>query len=140
MGFPGAIGLKLAMPEKTVFGFSGDGGAMYTIQALWTAARHNVAAKFVVCNNRSYRLLQLNISQYWREQGVAPHDFPASFDLSRPELNFAAMACGMGVPAARVTTPAEIGPAIRQALAAPGPFLLDVVLEGNFHPEMAGVR
>ena len=40
-----------------MIGFSGDGGAMYTIQAMWTAARHDIGAKFVVCNNRSYQLL-----------------------------------------------------------------------------------
>ena len=51
VGIPGAIGAKLANPDKTVIGFTGDGGRMYTIQALWTAARHNVDAKFVVCNN-----------------------------------------------------------------------------------------
>lgn len=140
VGFPGAIGAKLAMPEKTVFGFSGDGGAMYTIQALWSAARHNVAAKFVVCNNRSYRLLQLNISQYWGAQGVPAHDFPLSFDLSKPEINFADMARSMGVPAMRIAKPEDIEPAIEAALAHNGPFLLDVVIEGNVHPEMIGVR
>jgi thiamine pyrophosphate-dependent acetolactate synthase large subunit-like protein len=140
VGFPGAIGAKLAMPEKTVFGFSGDGGAMYTIQALWSAARHNVGAKFVVCNNRSYRLLQLNIAQYWKELGVAAHDFPLSFDLSKPEINFADMARSMGVPAMRVAKQADIEPAIEAALAHNGPFLLDVILEGNVHPEMIGVR
>lgn len=140
VGIPGAIGAKLAMPDKTVFGFTGDGGAMYTIQALWTAARHNVGAKFVVCNNRSYRLLQLNIAAYWRELGVAAHDFPLSFDLSKPEINFAEMARSMGVAAIRVTTQDEIAPAIEQALAHDGPFLLDVLLEGNTHPEMIGVR
>ena len=63
VGIPGAIGVKLAQPDKTVIGVTGDGGAMYTIQALWTAARHDIDAKFVICNNRSYRLLQLNITQ-----------------------------------------------------------------------------
>jgi benzoylformate decarboxylase len=140
VGFPGAIGAKLAMPDKTVFGFSGDGGSMYTIQALWSAARHNIGAKFVVCNNRSYRLLQLNISQYWGEQGIAAHDFPLSFDLSKPEINFADMSRSMGVPAIRVTKQAEIEPAIEAALAHDGPFLLDVLLEGNVHPVMIGVR
>jgi benzoylformate decarboxylase len=53
LGIPGAIGLNLAMPHRTVFGITGDGGSMYTIQALWSAARHNVDAKFIVCNNRS---------------------------------------------------------------------------------------
>jgi benzoylformate decarboxylase len=138
VGFPGAIGAKLANPDRTVIGFSGDGGSMYTIQALWTAARHNVGAKFVVCNNGSYRLLQLNIDQYWKEQDIPKHDFPLSFDLSSPALHFADLARGMGVPGLRVEKPWEIGPAIQQMLAHPGPFLIDLVLEGDTHPERIG--
>jgi benzoylformate decarboxylase len=140
VGIPGAIGAKIAMPDKTVIGFTGDGGAMYTIQALWSAARHKVNAKFVVCNNRSYRLLQANISQYWQEQGVPAHQFPLSFDLSKPEIDFAAMARSMGVTALRVERPEEIAPAIRHMLEHPQAFLLDVVIEGDIHPELVGVR
>lgn len=140
VGLPGAIGVKLAHPDKTVIGFSGDGGAMYTIQALWTAARHNVDVKFVICNNRSYRLLQLNISQYWQEQGVPKHDFPLSFDLSEPLLRFDRMAESMDVPAARVERPEQIRAAIENAMNHQGPYLLDVVLEGDVRPEMIGVR
>jgi thiamine pyrophosphate-dependent acetolactate synthase large subunit-like protein len=140
VGIPGAIGAKIANPDKTVIGFTGDGGAMYTIQALWTAARHNVDAKFVVCNNKSYRILQLNIQAYWREQGIPEHDFPLSFDLSKPTIRFDEMARSMGVEAVRVEKPEEIAPAIKQALAHNGPFLIDLVLEGNVHPEMIGVR
>lgn len=138
VGFPSALGVKLANPDKTVLAFSGDGGSMYTIQSLWTAARHNINVKFVVCNNGSYRLLQLNIDQYWKEQGIEKHDYPLSFDLSQPPLKFAELAHAMSVPAVRVEKPWEIGPAIAQALASPGPFLIDLVLEGNTHPERVG--
>jgi benzoylformate decarboxylase len=138
IGIPGAIGAKIANPDKTVIGFTGDGGSMYTIQALWTAARHNVAAKFIVCNNASYRLLQLNIDQYWKEQGVEKHDYPLSFDLSHPPLHFVEIARGMGVMAARVEKPWEVDAAVQQMLAHPGPFLLDVVLESDTHPERVG--
>jgi benzoylformate decarboxylase len=140
VGIPGAIGAKLANPDKTVFGFTGDGGGMYTIQALWTAARHNVDAKFVVCNNRSYRILQYNIQQYWKEIDVPERDFPLSFDLSKPEIRFDEIARSMGVAAVRVEKPDQIVPAIQQALAHQGPFLIDLLLEGNVHPEMIGVR
>ena len=63
VGFPGGLGVSLANPDKTTLAFSGDGGSMFTIQALWTAARHHIGVKFIVCNNGSYRLLQLNIDQ-----------------------------------------------------------------------------
>jgi len=139
VGFPGAIGAKLANPDKTVIGFTGDGGSMYTIQALWSAARHNIDAKFIICNNGSYRLLQLNIAAYWKERDIPAHDFPLSFDLSYPPLGFVDMARGMGVAGVRVEKPWEIGPAIAQMLAHPGPFLIDLVLEGDTHPERVGV-
>jgi benzoylformate decarboxylase len=138
VGFPGAIGAKLANPDKTVIGFSGDGGSMYTIQALWSAARHNINVKFVVCNNGSYRLLQLNLEQFWKEHGIAKHDFPLSFDLSQPAIRFAEIAQSLSVPALRVEKPWEIAGALKQALAQPGPFLLDVIVEGDTHPERIG--
>jgi thiamine pyrophosphate-dependent acetolactate synthase large subunit-like protein len=138
VGIPGAIGARLANPDKLVIGFTGDGGAMYTIQALWTAARHNVNAKFVVCNNASYRLLQLNIEEYWKERSVPKHDFPLSFDLSSPILRFDEMARSMGMTGLRVEKPWEIAPAIKQMLAHPGPFLIDLVLESDTHPDRVG--
>jgi len=128
VGIPGAVGLKLAHPERTVVGFTGDGGAMYTIQALWTAVRHGIDAKFVVCNNRSYELLKDNLREYWHERGVGEHTFPSSFDLSVPPLNFSEIAQSMGVRAARVEKLEQVEPAIRDALDGPGPFLIELVL------------
>ena len=138
VGFPGAIGAKLAHPDKAVIGFSGDGGSMYTIQALWTAARHKTDVKFVVCNNRTYRLLQLNIDVYWKEQSIPKHEFPVSFDLSYPPLRFDEIARGMGVEGIRVENPSEIAPAIEQAFAHRGPFLIDLLLEGDANPDRIG--
>ncbi len=138
VGFPGAIGLKLANPDKTVLGFAGDGGSMYTIQALWSAARHEVDVKFIVCNNASYRLLQLNIDAYWKEQDIPKHDFPLAFDLSYPPLGFAEMARGMGIQSLRVEHPWEVAGAVKQMMGHPGPFLVDVVIETDTHPERIG--
>jgi thiamine pyrophosphate-dependent acetolactate synthase large subunit-like protein len=135
VGIPGAIGAKLAHPDKTVIGFAGDGGAMYTIQALWTAARHNIDVKFVICNNRSYRILQENIDAYWQERNIPERDYPLSFDLSKPDIHFASIAQSLGVPGVRVEKPADIASAIEQMLNHPGPFLIDVVLEGDVNPE-----
>jgi benzoylformate decarboxylase len=132
VGIPGALGLKLAHPDKTVIGFTGDGGSMYTIQALWTAAHHNIGAKFVVCNNQSYMLLKLNILQYWKDQiGVREHNFPPSFDLDQPVIDFATLAKSMGVPGIRVERPEQVGPGIREALSYNGPFLIDLVVTSH---------
>ncbi|MFG2846942.1 thiamine pyrophosphate-binding protein [Kitasatospora sp. NPDC048296] len=126
VGIPGAIGAKLAHPGRTVVGFTGDGGAMYTYQALWTAARYGIAAKFVVCNNRKYRLLDDNIAQYWKERDIPEHAFPSSFDLSRPDIRFAELARALGADGIRVEKPEEASAAVERMLAATGPFLVDL--------------
>jgi benzoylformate decarboxylase len=113
---------------------------MYTIQALWTATRHNLNVKFVVCNNLSYRLLQLNIQAYWQERGIAPRPYPLSFDLSHPPLDFVKMAESMGIAATRVERPEQIVPAIERMLNSPTSFLIDLALENDTHPELIGVR
>jgi thiamine pyrophosphate-dependent acetolactate synthase large subunit-like protein len=140
VGFPGAIGVKIAHPEKTVIGFSGDGGSMYTIQTLWSAVRHQTGAKFVVCNNGSYKLLQLNIDQYWQERELKQHDYPLPFDLSYPAIRFDIMAQSMGMDAVRVEKEEEILPAIERMLADDKPFLIDLVLEGDHRSEWVKVN
>ncbi|MBB5954352.1 benzoylformate decarboxylase [Saccharothrix tamanrassetensis] len=127
IGIPGAIGAKLARPEAEVVGFTGDGGSMYTIQALWTAARHELAAKFVICNNHRYNLLDLNIEQYWQERDIPGHDFPDSFDLSRPEIDFVRLANSLGVDGIRVEKASQVEDAVRRMLSHTGPFLVDLL-------------
>ncbi|MER6944271.1 thiamine pyrophosphate-binding protein [Nonomuraea sp. NPDC000554] len=127
VGIPGAIGIKLARPEAEVVAFTGDGGSMYTFQALWTAVRYGVAARFVICDNRRYQLLDDNLEQYWRERGIASHPHPEGFDLSHPEIDFVRLARGLGVPAVKVAKPSQVEAAVRRMLAEPGPFLVDLV-------------
>ncbi|MBW4595666.1 MAG: thiamine pyrophosphate-binding protein [Brasilonema angustatum HA4187-MV1] len=140
VGIPGAIGIKLANADKTVVGFTGDGGSMYTIQALWTAAHHNIDAKFVICNNHSYQILKLNILQYWREQQIPEHAFPSSFNICDPDINFTELAGALGVQAIRVEKPDQIGPAIQKALAHDGPFLIDLVITNEIQGHKIGVK
>jgi benzoylformate decarboxylase len=126
VGIPGALGIKLAHPDKTVIGFTGDGGSMYTFQSLYTAVRYDIGAKFVICNNRSYKLLDLNIEQYWRERGVRSHPYPTPFDLSHPDLGFAEIARGFGVDGVRVDTKDQVADAVKRMLADDRPFLVDL--------------
>jgi len=138
VALPGVLGIKLARPEMTVIGFSGDGGAMYVPQALWTAARYKIGAKFVICNNKSYRLLKQNLQQYWRDQGIAGDEFPPSFDLCDPDLRYDQLAESFGVPNIRVEEPRAIAEAIDQMLSTDGPFLIDLVLAGDVPGEHHG--
>ena len=111
---------------------------MYTIQALWTAARHDMPAKFIVATTAPTACCSSTSTSTGRSRGSPKHDYPMSFDLSNPPLHFVEMARGMGVQGIRVEQPWEIGPAIEQMLAHPGPFLVDLVLEGDTHPERIG--
>jgi benzoylformate decarboxylase len=131
-GLPGAVGLKAAHPDRVVFGFSGDGGSMSTIQAISTAARHGLGAKLVVCNNRSYRILKLNLQEYWKGIGASQsRPFPASFELTQPKLRFDQLAEAQGVRGIRVEKPEEVVPAIETALADDKPILIDLVIDGT---------
>ncbi|TCK59914.1 thiamine pyrophosphate-binding protein [Seleniivibrio woodruffii] len=140
VGFPGAIGIKTANPEKTVIGFSGDGGCLYTIQALWTAAHHGIGAKFVVCNNMSYKLLKLNISQYWREQAMENEIFPECFSIDSPAVDFVSIARGFGVDALRVERREDIAGAIDAMLSTDKPFLIDLSVDTDHKNHQAGCR
>jgi thiamine pyrophosphate-dependent acetolactate synthase large subunit-like protein len=140
VGFPGAIGVKLAMPAQTVVGFSGDGGCMYTVQALWTAARYGIDVKFVVCNNQSYKLLKVNIQRYWKEQGVKGSRFPDAFELGDPLIDFASLAASLGVAGVKVERPDQTGPALRRMLQTPGPFLIDLVVSSHVPGELTECR
>jgi benzoylformate decarboxylase len=128
---PGALGVKLAHPDRPVVALSGDGSAMYSIQALWTAAHHDLAVVFVILNNREYRILKHNMDTYRQRFGAKPDRGYPNMDLVGPDLGFVDLARGMGVEAERVAKPDELRPALERALAAGRPFLLDVAIEGR---------
>jgi benzoylformate decarboxylase len=129
VGIPGAIGVKIARPDAEVVSFSGDGGSMYTFQGLWTAARHDVHARFVICNNRRYQILDNNIDRYWSERQIPAHGYPDCFNLSHPEIDFAGLARSLGVSAERVDKPAQVEAAVTRMLRHQGPYLVDLDTE-----------
>lgn len=140
VGIPGAIGVKLAHPDRMVVGFTGDGGSMYTIQALWTAAHHRIGAKFVILNNGAYQLLRLNIQQYWKDTGQPENPFPESFGLGDPDIQFHQLAKAMGVDSVRVTDRSQIGLALDAAFADDRPFLIDLVVRNDVVQDLAHAK
>jgi benzoylformate decarboxylase len=129
---PGALGVKLAHPRRPVVAISGDGSAMYSIQALWTAAHHALAVVFLILDNREYRILKHNMDAYRQRFGVKDEGRPyAQMDLTGPEISFLDIAQGLGVAAARVRRPADLGPALGTALGSGKPYVLDVAVEGK---------
>jgi len=128
---PGALGVKLAHPGRPVVALSGDGSAMYSIQALWTAAHHDLAVVFLILNNREYRILKHNMDTYRQRFGAKPDRSYPNMDLSAPDLGFVDLARGMGVEGARVSKPGELRAALDAALLSGRPYLLDVAIEGK---------
>lgn len=127
MGPACAVGAAIACPDRTVVNLQGDGGAMYTPQALWTQARESLHVVTLVCANHSYRILQLELAR----AGVAgPGPQSRSLmDLSRPRLDWTQLARGMGVEARSVEDVASLRKALASALAEPGPHLIEMVME-----------
>jgi len=127
-GLPGALGYRLAHADRPLLAISGDGSALYTIQALWTAARYHLPVVFAILDNRAYQIVKNNLERYrefFRVEGGrgCPH-----LDLTNPHIDYVQLARGFGVPARRVEDPAEVGPAMREGFASEGPYLLDVLV------------
>jgi acetolactate synthase-1/2/3 large subunit len=125
-GLPVATGAAVACPDRPVLALQADGSAMYTVQALWTMAREGLDVVVIVYNNRSYAILNLELDRVGADAG-GPRA-RSMLDLSRPPLDFVALARGLGVPAERVDTPGGFSAALAKAFAEPGPYLLEAVL------------
>lgn len=131
-GMGGAMGVKLAHPEHPVVAVVGDGSAMMTVQALWTAANENIPVVYVICNNRSYRVLKLNMDLYKTQiiKEESPRSKYLGMDFPIP-LNIAGIAEAIGVHGRKIEDPAELAPALRHALELGKPAVLDVVIDGS---------
>ncbi|HEX8167186.1 MAG TPA: thiamine pyrophosphate-binding protein [Beijerinckiaceae bacterium] len=129
---PAAIGVKLALPDRPVVALTGDGSAMYTCQALWTAAHDAAAVAFVILNNRSYRILKQRLHAL--RGHAAQSDTYVGMELTDPPIDFVALSRSMGVPAERARTVAESIDLLGQALASGGPMLIEVELDRAFKP------
>lgn len=116
---PAAVGIALGRPEAKVIALLGDGSAMYSIQALWSAAQLKLPVTFIIVNNRRYEALH----QFARRFGVA---HPVGTEL--PDIDFVGLARAQGCAASRVEAARDLAPALRQALAARAPTLLEVVV------------
>lgn len=130
-GIAGALGIQIAHPDRRVLAVSGDGSAMYSIQAFWTAAHHQLPIVFVILSNREYRVLKHNLDIYRARFDAGSNKPYPHMDLTSPQLNFAAMADGMGVSGELVENPADIADAMARAFAANTPYVLEIVISGK---------
>ena len=131
-GLPAAIGVKLALPDRPVLGLIGDGSAMYTCQALWTAAHYRIGAVFVILNNSSYRILKQRLHAM---RGLAEQaDSYVGMELLDPKIDFVSLARSLGVGAERAKTVHETTDLIAHAFKQGEPMLIDVELDRAFKP------
>lgn len=124
-GMPVATGAAVACPDRPVLSLQADGSAMYTLQSLWTQARENLDVTTVIFDNGSYAILSLELSRVGARTDGNAADL---FDISRPPLDFVALAKGMGVDGIRVDTADDLVHALERAQVEPGPYLIDAML------------
>jgi len=130
-GIAGAIGVQVAHPDRRVVAISGDGSAMYSIQALWSAAHHALPIIFVILSNREYRVLKHNLDIYRARFDIGSNKPYPHMDLTSPTLGFPEMANGMGVPGETVTEADGIADAMARARSTSGPYLIEIVVAGK---------
>ena len=125
----GAVGVQLALPDRPVVAVIGDGSAMYSIQALWTAANAKLPITYVIANNGGYRIIKERLKSF---HGVERY---TGMEFKDPPIDFTGLARSMGVTAVQITDAADIGPAIEESTRRDGPTLLDVVVDDGFGNE-----
>ena len=128
-GLPLAAGAAIACPDRPVLCLEADGSAMYTLSALWTHAREGLDITTVIFANGAYAVLGMEAQRLGAPGGPAQR---ALTDLTRPGLDFVALARGMGVPASRATTAEEFTARLREAFGEPGPHLVEAVVPALF--------
>ena len=122
---PAAVGAALAT-KGWVASFVGDGGAMYSPQALWSAAHYRARTVFVVFNNRRYSVLQ-NVAKSLGYENAKNGRF-VGMDVADPAIDFLSLAASMGVPAERAKDRDSIGAAVPRALERNGPSLIEILI------------
>jgi acetolactate synthase-1/2/3 large subunit len=127
-GLPAAAGAALACPDRKVVCLEGDGAAMYTIQSLWTMARENLDVTTIIFSNRKYSILELEFSRTGARGGVPGPKAASMLDIGSPDMDFVAIAEGMGVKATRATTAEEFNEQFAAAMEQTGPCLIDAIV------------
>ena len=125
-GLPMALGAALAAPDRKVICPHGDGGAAYTVQALWSMVRENLDITVVIYANRSYAILNIELQRVGA-LGAGPKAL-SMLDLHNPEMNWVKIAEGFGMPASRATTAEEFAAQYADAMKHKGPRLIEAMI------------
>jgi benzoylformate decarboxylase len=124
-GVPASVGVSLANPDRPVVCFSGDGSAMYSIQALWTAAHHKLPLTVVIANNGGYRIIKQRLLSFHGD------DHFVGMDFADPSVDFVGIAKSLGLEATRITEAKDVAPILKSAFSRPGAKLIEVMVDGT---------
>jgi acetolactate synthase I/II/III large subunit len=125
-GIPCAAGAALASPDRPVINLQADGAAAYTVQALWTLARESLNVTTVICSNRRYNSLKLELARTGaHSRGSATLSL---VELDNPFIDWVKIASGLGVPATVVDTAEGLASEYSRALSDSGPHVIEVLL------------
>jgi acetolactate synthase-1/2/3 large subunit len=129
-GLPVALGAAVACPDRPVLALEADGSALYTIQSLWSMARHEMNVTTVIFSNRRYAILRMELARV----GATASGARAleMLDISPPEIDFVSLARGFGVPATRPESADAFVADLERAFAEPGPHLIEAVIPSLF--------
>ena len=122
-GVPASVGVSLANPDRPVVCYSGDGSAMYSIQALWTAAHSKLPLNVVIVNNGGYRIIKQRLLAFHKD------DHYVGMDFADPAVDFVGLGRSLGLEALRITDPRELQPTLTDAFARPGTKLIEVMVD-----------
>jgi acetolactate synthase-1/2/3 large subunit len=125
IGLPLAVGAAVACPERPVLCLEADGSALYTLQALWTAAREKLRITTIVFANRAYAILKGELAALGDNPGPRALEM---LDIGRPDIDFVALSKALGIPATRATTLDELVAALHRGLESGAPNLIEVPL------------
>ena len=125
-GLPVGTGAAIAEPKRRVITLTGDGSAMYAVQALWTQAREQLDVTTIILSNRKYAVLYRELEGVGAKPGPTVNDL---FALDRPTLDWIALAKSMGVEAARADTLDRLADLLRRSFSTAGPFLIEIPFE-----------
>ncbi len=125
-GLPTAVGAAVACPDRKVICIHGDGGAMYTIQSLWTMAREELDICIVILANRKYQILQIELARVGAQ--TMNKKTLDMLDIGNPDLDFVKISEGLGVKAGRATTAEEFNALYEAAMKEKGPRLIEAVV------------
>jgi acetolactate synthase-1/2/3 large subunit len=125
IGMPLAVGAAVACPERPVLCLEADGSGMYTLQALWTAARESLNTTTVIFANRAYAILKGELVSAGENPGPKALDM---LEIGRPDIDWVSLARGMGVAATKAATLDDFARDLAHGLETPGPTLIEVTV------------